>query len=291
MKRNRPVTPFKWRVRMNCVPLLKGIMSIAGAAEQSVNTVNYYFDGKTRENEEHRCVFQYTLEGSGVFEDSSGSYDVVPGQGFLWRVNDCSVRYYYPEKAAGKIWRFIFITFYNAEATVESITGKFGHIFSIPFESEAINRMRAYGKYNGMMLELSPGDSLKTASEFFSELIESGLTGGSGGSAVRLVRSAEKFIHEHLHEKFGVRDVSAALNISHEHFSRIFKSETGMTPLEYITKEKIKSSRELLKGTHMSCKEISALLGYENPSHFARAFRRTNNMTPNQFRQNGGLIS
>ena len=79
------------------------------------------------------------------------------------------------------------------------------------------------------------------------------------------------------------------VSVSREHLARRFKEETAMTPHEYIVREKMLLACHLLKDTAMSSKEISVRLGYDEPAHFTRTFKRAIQMTPSRFRAEGTL--
>ncbi|MDW3221465.1 MAG: helix-turn-helix domain-containing protein [Paracoccaceae bacterium] len=51
-----------------------------------------------------------------------------------------------------------------------------------------------------------------------------------------------------------------------------------------VTRAKIEYAKEALTSSHQSISEIASLLGYTNPSNFARAFAREENMSPTDFR-------
>ena len=67
------------------------------------------------------------------------------------------------------------------------------------------------------------------------------------------------------------------------HFSGVFKQATGMTPLQFVTRERLQA-QQLIRETSRSLIEIALELGYASPSHFAQVFRRVVGMAPTQFR-------
>jgi AraC-like DNA-binding protein len=277
---------FIWRVPINCLPVIDDFPYPAGITAQEVNSPDYYFDGKTRENSSRRCGFQFTLEGKGIFCDKKGKHAVGPGSGFLWEVGDPDTVYYYPEDSR-ETWRIIFITFFNAAEMTQSMVERFGHIYHLGLENPLVSRLMDYKRLDGSLLEFSPGESFSFVSDIFAALMEAGISDAGISASAHLARRAIKFIFEHIEENINVSDIATHLKVSHEHLSRVFKQETGVKPLDYISKEKIRYASELLKTSNQSCKEICEKLGYENSSHFARTFRRVTGTTPNEFRKKG----
>jgi AraC family transcriptional regulator len=53
------------------------------------------------------------------------------------------------------------------------------------------------------------------------------------------------------------------------HFSRAVKQSTGMTPLQFVTRERILQAQQLIRETSRSLIEIALEVGYRSPSHFA----------------------
>lgn len=280
--------PFVWRVPINCSPVINDVPYPAGITEQEVNSPDYYFEGKKRKNSSGRCGFQFTLEGKGVFCDKRGKHIVGPGSGFLWEVSDPDTVYYYPDDSR-ETWRIMFITFFNALEMTRSMVERFGHVYHLGLENPVISRLRDYKRLDGSLLELSLGESFSFASSIFSALMEAGVSDAGLSAGAHLARKAIKFIFEHIEENINVSDIANHLQVSHEHLSRVFKQETGIKPLDYISREKIRYASELLKTSNQSCKEICEKLGYENSSHFARTFRRVMGTTPNEFRKKGSI--
>lgn len=65
---------------------------------------------------------------------------------------------------------------------------------------------------------------------------------------------------------------------------RVFKKEFGTTPYASFLDRRIKAAKCLLRSTSRPVKEIALLLGWENPSYFARFFKRKTKMTPSEYR-------
>ena len=99
------------------------------------------------------------------------------------------------------------------------------------------------------------------------------------------LRPAFLYIEENLGSVIKIADLERVLNLSKEHIIRLFKSETGKTPAEYIIDLKLKRAMKLLKGGTASVTEISAQLGFSTPSHFSKAFKTRLGMTPKEYKK------
>lgn len=58
-----------------------------------------------------------------------------------------------------------------------------------------------------------------------------------------------------------------------------------MSIWNYLTEVRLEHAKELLKTTDMKSYEIAFAVGYENPSYFSKIFKKYENMTPNEYRE------
>jgi AraC family transcriptional regulator len=105
-----------------------------------------------------------------------------------------------------------------------------------------------------------------------------------GGLPVRQLRKVEDHVHEHLADDISLDSLAELVELSPFHFSRVFKQTTGMSPLQFVTRERITRAQQLIRETKRSLIEIGLEVGYKNPSHFAQVFRRVVRVTPTEFR-------
>ncbi|HEY0100668.1 MAG TPA: helix-turn-helix transcriptional regulator [Pyrinomonadaceae bacterium] len=85
--------------------------------------------------------------------------------------------------------------------------------------------------------------------------------------------------------KLTLHDMARAVNLTTFHFCHLFKAETGRSPAKYLKALRLERARELLETTFLSVKEIRALVGVNDESHFARDFRNAYGLTAQQYRE------
>jgi AraC family transcriptional regulator len=105
-----------------------------------------------------------------------------------------------------------------------------------------------------------------------------------GGLPVRQLRKVEDHVHERLADDISLESLAELAELSPFHFSRVFKQTTGMSPLQFVTRERITRAQQLIRETKRTLIEIGLDVGYKNPSHFAQVFRRVVGVTPTEFR-------
>ncbi|MDI4645593.1 helix-turn-helix domain-containing protein [Cohnella hashimotonis] len=107
----------------------------------------------------------------------------------------------------------------------------------------------------------------------------------SSRSRTHLVQLAKRYIRDNLSGSLGLAEVSAYLNISGRHLSRVFKEELGQSLVDYVTRERMLSAEGLLKTTLCSVKEIADLTGYQSVHYFTRVFSDRYGIPPAEYRK------
>lgn len=94
-----------------------------------------------------------------------------------------------------------------------------------------------------------------------------------------------EFLREHYNSNFSLGDLARIANLSLYHFIRVFKSETGKTPYEYLLDLKVEKSMGMLKVRQYSITEVCLLCGFSNPSHFTTVFKKRTGISPSEYRK------
>ena len=92
-----------------------------------------------------------------------------------------------------------------------------------------------------------------------------------------------EYIQRNLKEDINLKKLSAFASMSTTSFYRFFKRELGMSPIEFILKEKIKCAKKLLKNPNIQINEVCYLSGFENANYFSRLFKKHEGITPKEY--------
>jgi len=100
-----------------------------------------------------------------------------------------------------------------------------------------------------------------------------------------LVARAKEFISSSYTTNVSLEDICNYVSVSKNYFSYLFKKETNENVWDYLTKVRIKKSKELLKNTEMKIYEISNEVGYSNTNYFIKLFKKLVGATPQDYRE------
>ncbi len=98
------------------------------------------------------------------------------------------------------------------------------------------------------------------------------------------ISKAKTYIHDHYRESFSLEDVADYVELTPTYFTKLFKDQTQQTFIDYVTDYRIEKSKELLRQTNLSLKEIAYEVGYKDPNYYSRVFKKWTNLSPKQFR-------
>lgn len=103
-----------------------------------------------------------------------------------------------------------------------------------------------------------------------------------------VIEEAVGFIEKNFaQEELSLNSLAAHVNFSPNHLSMIFSQQTGKSFIKYLTDYRMDKAKELLRCTGKRSSEISREVGYKDSHYFSYLFKKTQGMTPTQYR--GGL--
>ncbi len=103
-----------------------------------------------------------------------------------------------------------------------------------------------------------------------------------------VVNEVTAFIAEHYSdEELSLNTLAAQVNFSPNHLSAIFKQETGQPFIKYLTDYRMNVAKDLLRRSSKKSNEIGIMVGYKDPHYFSYLFKKTQGVTPTQYRNTG----
>lgn len=110
----------------------------------------------------------------------------------------------------------------------------------------------------------------------------------TAGTADRLtppIREAIRLFETHVEDPLRIPDVAAAVDMSGRHFERLFKRETGQSPLRFYRHLRLSKARQRVLYSNDSFREIAAAVGYPTPAPMARHYQELFGVSPKDERR------
>lgn len=101
---------------------------------------------------------------------------------------------------------------------------------------------------------------------------------------LNLVRKYNVLVEEHFRSKHKVKDYADLLFKSPKTLSNVFKLYNDKSPLQIINERILLEAKRFLLFTSKSAKEIALELGYEDPAHFSKFFKKQTGISISEFK-------
>ncbi|XUO89083.1 AraC family transcriptional regulator [Halomonas sp. KM072] len=95
----------------------------------------------------------------------------------------------------------------------------------------------------------------------------------------------DRFIRRHLADELRVADLAKLACLSEAHFSERFRAQTGLSPWQYVRRQRLHAARQLILQSRLPLTDIAIQTGFANQSALSHAFRRSYGASPRQLRQ------
>ena len=92
-------------------------------------------------------------------------------------------------------------------------------------------------------------------------------------------------MNANLERKVSLRELADVANLSQSRLSHLFKCQTEMSPGEYLIRLRMEKARQVLATSMLSIKQVMAMAGYYDKSHFTRHFRKAFRLSPSEYRR------
>lgn len=103
---------------------------------------------------------------------------------------------------------------------------------------------------------------------------------GTSDALPPAIRQAIALFEAHIEDPLRIPDVADAVSMSERHFERLFKRETGQSPLRYYRLLRLTKARQRVLYSADSLADIAAAVGYPRPSPMARHYAELFGVTP-----------
>ena len=101
----------------------------------------------------------------------------------------------------------------------------------------------------------------------------------------KTILAARQFIEQNYKKKLTVEKIAGCVFLCESHFSRMFKAEVGVSPINYLNQFRIAKAKEILHNTKTSITDIAYNIGFNSLPHFNRIFKDLEGISPGKYRK------
>lgn len=225
------------------------------------------------------------VEGSGEFYYNRKKYELSAGDIVFI---DCHKPYFH--RTEKKLWTLQWCHFYGPELpaiynkyqerggqpvfhpeSVSEITELLSGLYTIADSGDYVRDMRINQELS-RLLTLLMSYSWHPENKVISK------------KRMELSRIRE-YLDEHFREKIVLEELARNFYVDKYYLTKIFKEAYGVTITAYILSMRITRAKSLLRFTDMTIEEVGAAAGMSDANYFARSFKKTEGMTPREYRR------
>jgi AraC-like DNA-binding protein len=155
--------------------------------------------------------------------------------------------------------------------------------------AQADNLRRAVLLYRALPLAQGIRSMLRHAVALVLVEVAEGLGRGAREAGSAPIASAMELLEAKLAQSVGMDSVAQAVGLTRKQFYARFRSETGMTPNDWLQRQRLRRAEQLLIGTDWSVEVIGREVGFQTAPYFCRVFRKYLGRSPGQFREESAL--
>ena len=244
----------------------------------------------------------YVVSGTLNFWVGERNYEVRPGMSFLTQ----------PGELHGGVdatlepgeWYWLRLRFPEANKPLPELSGVTtkklkrdfanmdAHLFAGSLQlrscfARLIEEHRQPGSHSPLMCRLILHELLVTVIRDYASTASRANSAGASDSTFlsEPIQRAVEWIQSHLTEELpSIDDIAVQVGLSESHFRRRFHEETGFSPLEYVTRQRVLRAKQLLHDGRVSITRLAFDLGFQSSGYFAQVFRKMTGMTPTDYR-------
>ena len=233
-----------------------------------------------------QAILIYNVEGKGIITSGSAVYELPPDHYFI--IPPDLPHAYSADKRDP--WSIYWIHFAGPKS------GQFSRVALHPVQVERGSTSRSNDRlelFGEIFRNLERGYGTEIL-EYVNLCLNYLLASFTHLNQYRLIREVyEKdpvsrsinFMLENLNRSLKLEDLGKEVRLSASHYSRLFLSRTGHSPIDYFIQLKIQRACRLLDNTGLSVAEVARETGFEDPFYFSRQFRNVMNMSPREYRK------
>lgn len=274
------ISSYIYRFQEAVTPLAVNLFAIG----RERKTMEYSFEGLTRDDPGGAYLFQYTISGYAVIRVGDQLFRLDEGKAFFVPFRS-DYHYYLPEESDNYECLFATLDGNEAHRCWQYMNSHLGPVHSYSDHSSPIRMLSLMYQETSAKKVTDTYKSSMIAYQFLMELYRYCRGIGQSKEWPAIVTQAVRYMDEAYRDIGGLDDVAKQIGISKFHLIKLFNRNLGKTPIEYLTKKRMEIAVELLRTTNDSLDEISQRIGYQNVNYFSKVFRKMLGVPPGKLRK------
>lgn len=111
------------------------------------------------------------------------------------------------------------------------------------------------------------------------------LRGQKRGYKEQIIGQIKAYIQANLNQRLSLNNVAAVFGFSPSYLSQLFARQAGCSFVEYVTREKIRTAKEMMREEDVKFYEVAERLGFENAFYFSKVFKKIEGCSPREYMQ------
>ncbi len=192
------------------------------------------------------------------------------------------------EKAIDELIHYIKKSAISIQLYLISLTEMITEIFKLG-RAYQLDMNQVFGpdfNINNKVYQLDSLESLKQWLQDICRKVRNGIRRERTDTARLLIEKAIKYIEENYHDsELSVDILCQHLNVSATYFSTLFKRETGINFINYLTNVRMEKALQMLNTTEEKTYHIAEKVGYTEPNYFSYVFKKHYGISPSNYRK------
>jgi len=237
-------------------------------------------------------LFHYIISGKGTYMVDDTYHQLHAGQGFL--IVPGIVTTYMADKE--EPWEYTWIEFDGLRVQESLIMAGIGgkSLIYTPASKKAGDELKDAMLRVVNSGEASPMQQIGYGYLFLDQFVQSSADRNQSGQIHRLrdfyMKESLSFIEQNYATDITVEDIANACGLNRSYFGKLFREAMGQSPQQFLITYRMAKGAQLLKETTLPVSQISSMVGYQDPLHFSRAFKKVYSLSPRNYRMEHNVI-
>ena len=235
----------------------------------------------------HRASFPYfgvefVTQGRGRLVLDGLSYGIVPGTIFAYGPGISQDIFSDPRERLVKY--FLDFTGKRARRLLEQYGPQPGHVIQTSAPGEIVAAFDDIIRNGLRKTPLTPQISTVLMESLLLKIADTEIPFGSFGTpAFATYQKCRRWILDHAEKARNLGEIARACHIDPAYLCRLFRRFDHTSPYQFLLRLKMNDAADRLQGAGVAIKQVAAEMGFSDPFHFSRVFKKSLGLTPAQY--------